>query len=102
MENGITGTVPYVAPEVMVWLPDRGKVLPQPFSDVWGMCCAMIEWYTGKHPWHYSGEESVEKQVTKKQEANLLPEELTNVPEAVGNLLRMGLDYDYNNIRTQT
>eukprot|EP00918_Siedleckia_nematoides_P027144 GHVU01058472.1.p1 GENE.GHVU01058472.1~~GHVU01058472.1.p1 ORF type:complete len:156 (-),score=12.24 GHVU01058472.1:1334-1801(-) len=100
MWQGAGGPIPYMAPEVLVGVTDEAtgtkkRMMPQPFSDVWGMCCTAVELYTGNHPWIYSGEESIQKQVNKKQKAKQSPEQLENVPHQVRKAVTVGLHYDY-------
>ena len=89
------GTFPYMAPEIHIGVPGRGKMMGQPCSDVWSMCVAMVEWFTGKHPWIYDGPDSPKKQVKQKKHANSMPDLLVRVPQAARNLLLQGLEYDY-------
>ena len=97
----VGGTIPYIAPEVLVGIPGIGKMRPQTCSDIWAMCLVVIEWYTGNHPWRYNldREEDVRKQVKKlvkeKQNSRQSPEELSNVTANVREVLTAGLSYDY-------
>ena len=94
--EGVGGTFPYTAPEVLVGVPDKGKMMPQPCSDIWSMCCTLIEWYTGEHPWTYQATtDTPRKQVKTKQKAGQQPDKLVNVPRDVRSVLAMGLKYRY-------
>ena len=94
-ERGVGGTLPYMGPEVLVGSPGKGKLKPQPATDVYAMCCAAVQWFTGKHIWTYSGSESYKKQIKNKLKNHQLPDQLTNVPQQVSAILTPGLDYDY-------
>ena len=94
--EGVGGTFPYTAPEVLVGVPDKGKMLSQPSSDIWSMCCTLIEWYTGEHPWTYQATtDKPKKQVKNKQKAGQQPDQLTKVSSDVRSVLAVGLTYLY-------
>jgi serine/threonine protein kinase len=96
--EGVGGTFAYMAPEVLVGLlgPD-GKVKvvkPQPCSDVWGMGCALLEWYTGKHHWVYKGEDTYHEQVKRKQKLRQPPDMLVDVTGEISSVLTPVFSYD--------
>ena len=95
------GTVPYIAPEVLVGVPGKGKMKPQTYADIWAMCLVLIEWYTGKHPLMYNLDEEedmrkqVKKQIKEKHNSQQPPEELSNMTANAREVLAAGLSYDY-------
>jgi serine/threonine protein kinase len=94
--HGGAGTLPYMAPEVHVGTAKGGKSLKAlPSSDVWSMSAAMVEWFTGRHPWSYKSRETYPKELKEKKKKQVYPEQLANVPDIVKSLLTLGLHYDY-------
>lgn len=94
-DRGVGGTVPYMGPEVLVGVPGKGKLKPQPATDVYAMCCAGVEWLTGSHMWTYSVSEDYKKQVKRKLKNHQLPDQLQQVPEPWATILTRGLVHDH-------
>eukprot|EP00920_Eleutheroschizon_duboscqi_P042246 GHVT01101035.1.p1 GENE.GHVT01101035.1~~GHVT01101035.1.p1 ORF type:complete len:141 (-),score=0.78 GHVT01101035.1:964-1386(-) len=95
MGQGVGGTISYMAPEVLVGVPGRGRMMPQPCADVWAMCTTAVEWFTAQPPWTFTKGVNQREQVKNKQKAKQLPDQLHTIPTKVADVLRAGLDYDY-------
>jgi serine/threonine protein kinase len=94
--QGITGSLPYIAPEVLVGVPVKSKMKAQPFSDVWSLSTSLVEWFTGQFPWQLcKDDEDLHKQIKTKQKVQQQPEGLSQVPDKVRQVLSEGLSYNY-------
>lgn len=80
------GTPFYQAPEVQC-----DSLPAQPSSDVWTLCLAFVEWFTGRRAWK---EKLTVMQIVRLKDRKQMPERLDVVDEEVRDILKDGLNYD--------